>query len=91
MSEVRKRQPEPGTGVSASDALLVGACVEPEDVRNPRRDKLPVECQVLCPETGIAPADVKPEERRVDAEGMSQADDGVVQVRATVAPGRAEV
>src|SRR2546427_9627976 len=50
-----------------------------------------VEREILRPETSIPPADVEAEEGRVNAEGLPQADDGVVQVRAAVAPRRAEV
>src|SRR6266550_9251537 len=50
-----------------------------------------VEREILRPETSIPPADVEAEEGRVNAERLPQADDGVVQVRAAVAPRRAEV
>src|SRR2546429_3937534 len=50
-----------------------------------------VEREILRPEPSIPPADVEAEEGRVNAERLPQADDGVVQVRAAVAPRRAEV
>src|SRR2546430_16015008 len=50
-----------------------------------------VEREILRPETSIPPADVEAEEGRVNAERLPQGDDGVAQVRAAVAPRRAEV
>jgi hypothetical protein len=75
---MRERQPEPAAGVCAPDPLSVCACVDLEDVRNPRRAEFAVKRQILRPEPGISAADVEAEERRVDAELMPQTDDGVV-------------
>src|SRR6185295_3754172 len=89
--QMRERQPEPAAGVCAPDPLSVCACVDLEDVRNPRRGEFAVKRQILRAEPGIAAADVEAEERRVDAELMPQTGDGVVQVRAAVALSRAKV
>src|SRR4029077_1225212 len=90
-SQMREGEAEPPARVGAPDPLAVRAGVEPGDVRNPRRDALSVQLEVVRPEAVVAATDVEAEEGRLSAKSVPQAVNGVVQVRAPVALRRAEV
>jgi len=84
-------QPKPSARVGVPDALAVCAGVQPEDVRDPRREELSMKREILRPEASVPTADVEAEEGRLSAESVPQADDGVVQVRAPVTLRRPQV
>src|SRR5256885_2248544 len=80
-SQVREREPEPSTCVGVPDALPMSAGIKPKDVRDPRREELPMQLEILRPEASVSTTDVETEEGRLSVESVPKPVNGVVQVR----------
>jgi len=69
----------------------MSAGIKPKDVRDPRREELPMQLEILRPEASVSTTDVETEEGRLSVESVPKPVNGVVQVRPSVALRRAQV